>query len=183
MLFVGEVTLDKGVGVLLDAYRQMDDAPSLVLAGTVRPDAPAELPAGVELLGPVPPDTVLELFRRARMVIVPSIVLDACPTVVLEAMAAGRPVVASACGGIVDLVEDGVTGILVPPGDPTALAQAMAALVRDPAKAATMGRNGLERVRRFTASTVARRVEELYQRVVADRHPLASPATPAGRVP
>ena len=110
MVFVGDVTLDKGVGVLFAAYRRMSDAPPLVLAGTVQADAPlADRPPGVELLGLTRPEVVLELMRRASVVVVPSIVLDACPTVVLEAMAAGRPVVASACGGIVDLVEDGAT--------------------------------------------------------------------------
>lgn len=100
------------------------------------------------------------------MVIVPSIVLDACPTVVLEAMAAGRPVVASSSGGIVDLVEDGVTGILVPPENPSALAKAMASLIEDRETALAMGRNGLERVRGFTASAIAGRVEDLYRRVM-----------------
>lgn len=164
MLFVGDVTMDKGIGVLFDAYRRMPDRPPLVLAGAVRSDAPAVGPPGVELLGPTPPDAVLELMRSARVVIVPSIVLDACPTVVLEAMAAGRPVVASSTGGIVDLVEDGVTGILVPPGDAVALSGALASVIADPAGASTMGRKGLERVRAFTASAVAARVEDLYRR-------------------
>ena len=99
--------------------------------------------------------------------VVPSIVLDACPTVVLEAMAAGRPVVASASGGITDLVEDGVTGILVPPRDAAALAGGLRALLSDPTTAAAMGRKGLERVRHYTASTVANRIESLYRRVAA----------------
>ncbi len=99
----------------------------------------------------------------------PSIVLDVCPTVVLEAMAAGRPVVASSSGGITDLVEDGVTGVLVPAGDAGALARAIGGLLTDPKGAAAMGRRGRERVLAFTASAVAGRVEALYRQVAAAR--------------
>jgi glycogen synthase len=165
MVFVGDVTRDKGVGILFAAYRQLSCPPPLVLAGKVYPDTPVDRPPGVELLGLTHPDVVLELVRSASMVIVPSIVLDACPTVVLEAMAAGRPVIASSSGGIVDLVGDGQTGILVPPGDASALAKALASVIADPAMAMAMGRNGLERVRAYTASVVASRVERLYRQV------------------
>ena len=71
--------------------------------------------------------------------VVPSIVQDCCPTVVLEAMAVGRPVVAAASGGIVDLVDDGVTGLLVPPGDPVALSTALSTVLDDPQRASAMG--------------------------------------------
>lgn len=165
ILFVGDVTRDKGVDVLFDAYRRLSNSSRLVLVGRLLPDAPVERPSGVEVLGLTPPGEVLTHMRRAGMVVVPSIVLDACPTVVLEAMAAGRPVVASSSGGITDLVEDGETGILVPPGDAVALARAMESLIDDPAMARTMGRKGLERVRLFTASAVAARVEGLYRQV------------------
>ena len=94
---------------------------------------------------------------------------DACPTVLLEAMAVGRPVVAAASGGIVDLVDDGVTGLLVPPGDPAALATALSTILDDPRRASAMGRAGLERVRPFTASAVVGRLEELYDDLVAGR--------------
>jgi glycosyltransferase involved in cell wall biosynthesis len=167
VVYVGDVTADKGVAVLFAAYRRLDDPPPLVLAGRVFHDSPSDVPPGVQLLGPQEPATVLALMRRARVVVVPSVVLDACPTVVLEAMAAGRPVVGSARGGIVSLVEDGVTGVLVAPEDPVALAGALALVIRDPARGADMGRNGLTRVRAFTASAVAERIEHLYRRVAA----------------
>ncbi|MGA2520240.1 MAG: glycosyltransferase family 4 protein [Acidimicrobiales bacterium] len=169
ILFVGDVTADKGADVLLTAYRQLTGPPPLVLAGRVLPDTPRQLPPGAELLGPTDPAVVLGLMRGARLVVVPSIVLDCCPTVVLEAMAAGRPVVGSSSGGIPSLVEDGVSGRVVPPGDPGALAVAMAAVLADPAAADTMGRNGLERVRAYTASAVSAHVESLYRRVLSAR--------------
>ena len=100
------------------------------------------MPDGAQWLGALPHDEVLPLFRSARAVIVPSMWADPCPTVVLEAMAAGRPVVASASGGILDMVVDGVTGRLVPPGDVSALAQAISSVLRDP-----QGRPGVRRRR------------------------------------
>ena len=167
IVYVGDVTADKGVAVLFAAYRRLDAPPPLVLAGRVFHDSPFDVPPGAELLGPQEPAAVLALMRRARVVVVPSVVLDACPTVVLEAMAAGRPVVGSAHGGIVSLVEDGVTGVLVAPEDPGALAAALDGVIGDPGAAADMGRKGLVRVRAFTASTVAGRIEDLYRRVAA----------------
>ena len=167
VVYVGDVTDDKGVAVLYAAYRLLDGPPPLVLAGRVFHDSPSDAPPGAELLGPQAPAAVQALMRSARVVVVPSVVLDACPTVVLEAMAAGRPVVGSARGGIVSLVEDGVTGVLVAPEDPAALAAALAGVIGDPVVAAEMGRNGLARVRSFTASAVAGRIEHLYRRVAA----------------
>jgi glycosyltransferase involved in cell wall biosynthesis len=169
VLYAGDVTKDKGVEVLLDAYRLLDAPPDLVLAGRPVVDLGPKLPPGVKLLGVVDHPTVMSVMSQARLVVLPSICPDACPTVILEAMASGRPVVASATGGIVDLVVDGATGRLVRPGDPAALAEAIAEVLADPQSAAEMGRAGLERVRGFTASVVVERVEAAYSRAVG--HP------------
>ncbi|MDT5366345.1 MAG: glycogen synthase [Mycobacterium sp.] len=167
LLFVGDLVPDKGVHVLLDAYRLLDDPPPLLLAGRPTPELAAVIPEGVQLAGVLPHEHVLRLFRSARAVIVPSLCSDACPTVVLEAMAAGRPVVAAASGGIVDLVVDGATGLLVPPGDAWALAQAIIAILRDPQTARTFGKAGRDRAREFTVSAVAERIERMYDDAVA----------------
>lgn len=166
VVYVGDLTLDKGVDVLLRAYRRIDHPPRLVLAGRILPETPGDLPAGVELLGPVSHDVAVELIRSAKLLVLPSIVPDCCPTVVLEAMAAGRAVVAARSGGIPDLVEDGATGVLLPPGDPEALARELSRLLPDEGRLASMGRRALERVQGFTASAVVGRVEALYRRLV-----------------
>lgn len=165
VLFVGDLTIDKGIGVLLDAHRLLRPPPRLVLAGRVLPDTPPLRSSGIEARGPVQPDVIRELMRKATVVVVPSRLCDACPSVVLEAMAAARPVVASAMGGITQLVEDGETGILVPPDDPEALATAIGSLISDPDRANRLGRHGLRRVHLFTASVVAARVEAVYRQV------------------
>lgn len=78
----------------------------------------------------------------------------------------GRPVVASRVGGIPDVVDDGVTGVLVPPRDPGALARALQRLVDDPEAARAMGRAGRARYeRQFTMERVAREVEQVYEEV------------------
>jgi glycosyltransferase involved in cell wall biosynthesis len=95
--------------------------------------------------------------------VVPSVWSDPCPTVVLEAMAAGRPVVGAASGGIIDMVVDGSTGLLVPPGDSAALAGALAALLSQPETARAFGIAGRRRAREFTVSAVVPRIEQMYR--------------------
>jgi len=168
LLYIGDLSPDKGIQTLLDAYRLFDGPPPLVLAGRPGPGSAWTMPDGVQWLGELPHDEVLRLFRSARVVIVPSIWDDPCPTVVLEAMAAGRPVVASASGGIVDMVVDGVTGLLVPPGDASVLAQAISSVLRDPRAAKAFGVAGRNRARQFTVSAVVERVERLYASAITE---------------
>jgi glycosyltransferase involved in cell wall biosynthesis len=84
--------------------------------------------------------------------------------VIIEGMAAGKPVIATAGGGVPEIVEDGKTGILVPMGDVQAMAEAISCLLADPVLAASMGERGRERVRdHFTIEKKARKVEAVYQ--------------------
>jgi glycosyltransferase involved in cell wall biosynthesis len=119
-------------------------------------------------------------FRRCLFAVLPSICLDACPTTVLEAMASGRPVVATTTGGIVDMITDEENGLLVPPGDEYQLAEAMARLLNDADLRARLAAGARERVQRFTASAVAERLEDVYARV-APRNPETSPRTRRAR--
>jgi glycosyltransferase involved in cell wall biosynthesis len=80
----------------------------------------------------------------------------------MEAMASGVPVVASRVGGLPDLVLDGETGLLVPPGSAEALGAAIQRLVQDPGMARRMGAAGRDRVPSFMASTVIARLEKIY---------------------
>jgi glycosyltransferase involved in cell wall biosynthesis len=104
------------------------------------------------------------LYRRASVVAVavrPTIKASGS-TVVLEGMASGRPVVATANPGLAEFVIDGVTGILVRPGDVDAMAKAIADLLADPERAAEMGKAAAEHVRRrFTSGIMARRLAEI----------------------
>ena len=145
LLFVGALGRLKGLDVLLDAYRLLGDAPPLVVIGYPMRETDqilADPPPNVRVLGPWPPAAVNAAWDAALMGIVPSTCQEACPTVVIEAMRAGLPVVATRMGGIPDLVVDGETGLLVPPSDARALADAIARLVADPSEAARLGEAG-----------------------------------------
>ena len=88
---------------------------------------------------------------------------------ILEAMAAAKPVVATAVGGIPEFVVPGETGLLVQPGNPAHLAQAIGSLLRDPERAVRMGARGRERVvAGFQVSTVVRRHEQVYEACLAN---------------
>lgn len=157
---------DKGITVLLEAYRRLRHAPSLILVGRRTPDTPEDLHRGAYATGPLPHSATMDLVRDAQVLVVPSTWQDPCPTVVLEGMAAARPVVASAVGGITDMVADGETGLLVPPGDADALAVALSAILSDRERATSMGRAGRDRSRSFTVSAVVDRLEHVYSKHV-----------------
>jgi glycosyltransferase involved in cell wall biosynthesis len=165
LLQVGDVVADKGVEVLFEAYRSMASPPPLVLIGRIDHDRKRSLPPGAIAVGLWPHDLVLEAWRRSVFGTMPSLCLDACPTVTFEAMAAGKPVVASALGGLLDQVSDGVTGLLVAPGDSAALAQAMTRLASDPALVERMGTAARRRFEsEFRADVVIDRIEAVYRR-------------------
>lgn len=111
-------------------------------------------------------DDVAPLFAAMDVLAHPSVSHDSCPGAVLEAMAAGRAVVASAVGGIPELIVDGTTGRLVPPADPEALAAALLALVDAPEQLAAMGAAGRARaLARFGWSDYVSALSALYDRV------------------
>jgi glycosyltransferase involved in cell wall biosynthesis len=181
LLFVGELSGEKGVPTLLRAYESLGrKRPPLLLVGRHMPDTPTHLPDGAEMSAQWPHDHVMAAFRRCLFAVLPSICLDACPTTVLEAMASGRPVVATTTGGVVDMIVDGENGLLVPPGDEHRLAEAMARLLNDADLRGRLGAGARERAERFTASAVVERLEAVYARV-APRKPGTSPNPPGER--
>lgn len=176
LLFAGDVVADKGADVLLEAYRRFTeaapggppDAPTLVLIGRISDATRRSLPPGAVALGAWPHELVLEAWKRCLLGVVPSVFLDPCPTTAFEAMAAEKPVVASARGGLLDQVVDGQTGLLVTPEDPDALAEAIARLVGDAPMRERMGTAGRARfLERFEADVVATRIEPLYRGLIA----------------
>ena len=95
---------------------------------------------------------------------------EGIPMVLLEALALSRPVVASRTGGIPEVIEDGVSGLLVEAGNPMALAEALAVLTKDVARAEQLGKNGRVRVeQRFTSNVMAAKTADLYRRLVSSR--------------
>ncbi len=98
---------------------------------------------------------------------------EGLPRVLPQAMASGLPIVATAVDGNAEAVCDGVNGLLVPPGDPTAMARAVVSLLRDPERAAQMGAAGRSRVAEFGARLMVERVAALYEELLAEKGLLA----------
>jgi glycosyltransferase involved in cell wall biosynthesis len=113
-------------------------------------------------------DDVEDLLRAADLFCISSH-LEGMGTSILDAMAAGLAVVATRTGGIPEVVSDGETGILVPPGDPTALAGALEKLGRDPSLRAALGAAGRSRVRAYSADRTAELTREVYLEAWARR--------------
>jgi glycosyltransferase involved in cell wall biosynthesis len=144
--FFGNVARHKGVLVLLDAAARTARAGAdlrVALHGGLgwaeeafRAEFAAALAAAAptaQHLGPYERGEALGLMRAADWIVVPSLWWENAPLVILEARAAGRPVICSGIGGMAELVVDGVDGLHVPPGDAAALAETMAAAAADPA--------------------------------------------------
>jgi glycosyltransferase involved in cell wall biosynthesis len=109
------------------------------------------------------------LLARARMFVLPSR-SEGIPLTALEAMACGLPVVATRVGGLPEVVDEGVTGLLVPPADPAALADAMVAIGSDPDRCDRMGRAGRRRAEeRFDVRRMVAEYEALYFQGDRDR--------------
>jgi starch synthase len=175
-VFVGRITRQKGVPVLLRAAAALDPSAQLVLcAGAAdTPELAAEVAALVAGLQAsrsgviwihqmLPKAEIIQLLTHAAVFACPS-VYEPLGIVNLEAMACGTAVVGSRVGGIPEVVADGVTGLLVPPDDPAALAAALNALLRDPGRAAAMGRAGRERAAaEFSWDAVAAQTAALYR--------------------
>jgi glycosyltransferase involved in cell wall biosynthesis len=170
LLCVGRLIPIKGHLVLLRALAQARSlVPGVVLEVAGRgPLEPAlksfarelGLNDAVRFLGFVSP--VQQAIETAAVVVVPSLG-EGFGMVALEAMERGRPVIASAVGGLPEIVADGDTGIVVPPGDADALADAIVALAGDLQRAARMGERGRERaLAEFTPARSVERIEELY---------------------
>jgi glycosyltransferase involved in cell wall biosynthesis len=157
VLFVGRLTEEKGVGVLLAALRELPRTVRLRVVGDgpLRPavEAAARADARVEMLGACAPAEVDAQMRRAAVLAVPSLWYEGLPMTVVEAYARGLPVVASDLGGLAAIVEDGLQGVRVPAGDAGALARALGGLCAAPARLCAMGEAARATFeRRYTAA-------------------------------
>lgn len=162
VMFAGALSHLKGIDTLLDAYDGLDPQVPLVVAGLNNTGGRVALPSGVIAVENVSHDEVLRAWANCAIAVVPSRWPDPSPLSAMEAMAARVPVVASAIGGLRDLVVDQVTGIHVEPGDVVALRAAIAELLADPLRRAQMGEAGRNRAASWTAAVVVPRIEAVY---------------------
>jgi alpha-maltose-1-phosphate synthase len=177
VLFVGRITDQKGIFHLLEAARRLPASVQVVL-GASAPDTPeieerlrravAEMPNVLWINEMVPVDVVTQLYSHAAVFACPS-VYEPFGLINLEAMACQTAVVASAVGGIVEVVEDGKTGLLVPPARPDALAEALNRVLANPGLAREMGQAGRRRVEAlFSWASISERTEQVYAEAIAE---------------
>lgn len=172
VLFVGRLNAQKGPADLLAAAKTLPGDVTFDIVGD-GPDRGAlearaqssGLAERVHWHGQLPQSAVVSFYRRAAVVAVPSRE-EGLGLVVVEALLTATPVVAYRSGGVAELVDDGVTGVLAEPGDVAGFSGSLAALLRDPARAHRMGLEGRARmVARFAPDAVAAGYDAIYARV------------------
>jgi glycosyltransferase involved in cell wall biosynthesis len=159
VMYAGAVGRHKGTDLLLDLWSRNDVPGAGLFMAT---PGPVQSP---------PPGVVVKALTRAEVVaawpkalaaVVPSRWEEPCPTVLIEAMTLGVPVVASATGGIPDMVDNGLSGLLVAPGDGSALMNALNKLIGSKKLRDKLRIGGLTAARRFHQDTVVGRIEQVY---------------------
>jgi glycosyltransferase involved in cell wall biosynthesis len=146
ILYVGRLSEEKGTATLVRAADLVPGVSSVVGDGPLAPPVQEAAAAGrLDYLGPLSAAAVGERLRGAAALVVPSICFEGFPMVLVEAYAAGTPIIASRIGSLAEIVEDGATGVLVEPGDGARLAQAMSWALDHPGELARMGAAGRER--------------------------------------
>lgn len=172
VLFVGRVEERKGADVLLSAIPQVlakYPHAQFAFAGRVADEMEAMAtaqPPNVQFLGFCPREELVQWYQQASLLVLPTR-WDNSPNVIYEAMACGTPVVASRVGGIPELVDHGITGLLVPPRDHEALAEAIIELLADPARRERMGQCGREKaVAQFSVDKIMAQTLGFYQKVL-----------------
>ena len=183
LLYVGAVVPEKGVLYLVEAMRiiakRFPEA-TLVIIGsssvwlrsseyeqTVR-----ELAEGlpIKFLGSVPFSEMPHAYAACDIFILPSIWQEPFGLVLCEAMAAGKPVIASDVGGIPEIVIDGRTGNLIPPGDESSLIEAISALLSDAILRQRMGKAARERAKQFSWEDTVRELDKVYDTVLQEKN-------------
>jgi glycosyltransferase involved in cell wall biosynthesis len=166
-LFVGKLTDDKGLGVIVQAWEGSSVPLRILGVGAWQERLKT---AGFHADGQQPQTVVAEAMRRAEVLIVPSLWYETFGLVVIEAFAAGLPVVASNHGALADLIEDGVTGLLIRPNDAEDLRAKVAWAVAHPEAMRQMGRQARQRyLERYTPAANLPQLEAIYAAAIAAR--------------
>ncbi|MGW0908735.1 glycosyltransferase family 4 protein [Streptomyces sp. NPDC002853] len=189
VLYLGRLAEAKGVRLLMAAWDEITEAGGvgvpLVIAGTgPLQEEVTTWAAGrddVRYVGLYDPAQCRQAIARSVAVVAPSTWLEAFGLVVVEAMAAGVPMVAAGHGAFVELVEDGVTGLLHRPGEPASLASCLRRITADPGRNQEMGRAGRDRYEQgFSPAVGLERLVEGYRTAIAVRSGGGQSPPPAG---
>lgn len=172
VLFVGRLDERKGFRVAVRAFGELASAHPdlrLVVAGegperVAAESLPGEVRDRVRFLGAVPNPDIPPVHAACDVFVAPNVGGESFGIVLVEAMAAGLPVVASSIPGFTEVVRDGVDGLLVPAADPRAVAAALARVLDDPPFATRLVAAGRDRARAFSWASILPRIEDVYAR-------------------
>jgi glycosyltransferase involved in cell wall biosynthesis len=163
-LFMGRLSPEKGVRTLIDAWRGVGAKLLVAGEGSEAPFLQSSAPRNVEFLGSVDHEQALSLLCRTRALLVPSLWYEGAPRTILEAYAAGVPVLASKIGALPELVEEGESGLLLTPGDPEAWREGIIAL-EDETTAGSLGEGAHELWHRhYRPDSALENLLQLYRR-------------------
>jgi glycosyltransferase involved in cell wall biosynthesis len=168
-VFSGRLVPEKGAGTLVAAAQRCPDIPVRFLGdGPEMAELRGGAPSNAHFCGQVDAAEVAAAYRGARFLVIPSRWFEGCPLVILEAMSFGLPVIASRIGGLPELVEEGVTGMLFEPGDSEELAEKMQTLWQDPGLCQAMGDAGRRRaIEQFNERDYWRKLSSIYESAMA----------------
>jgi len=177
ILGIGRLVPQKGFDVLLQAFAKTElPAHDVIIAGDGVEREQLErlvvalgLQGRVQFVGQTSREVTASLFKGCSFVAVPSRGDEGLPMVIMEAMAAGKPVVASKVGGVPEIVADGETGILVPRADVEALSSALGFLAQDVNAGDSMGLHAYAKVQALSWAAIASEYADVYRTVCAGR--------------
>ncbi len=177
--FAGRISQEKGIDTLLNAIERFPECPiQLAGSGPMFESFKDAAPQHVTLRGQLLSSQMTPFYRGARFVVVPSITYEMCPMVILEAFSHGIPVIASRLGAQRELVDDGVNGLLVEPGNPDDLLDKMRLMWSDPERCRQLGQAGYERVvRDHSEASYYDNLMDVYHRSMAIAERNAQPST------
>jgi glycosyltransferase involved in cell wall biosynthesis len=178
VLYVGRVERSKGLDFLIQGFAKVSDRfgdARLVIVGSgnaeylnrLRREARREgIDQDTLFLGKIEQDLLLGAFHASDLVVLPSL-MEGFGLTLLEAMTAGKPVVATRVGAIPEVVENGLTGLLVDPGDSSKLADAIVQILENPAMSRSMGERGRKISNdRYTLERMGRLTEKVYREIL-----------------
>ncbi|MBR5978904.1 MAG: glycosyltransferase family 4 protein, partial [Verrucomicrobia bacterium] len=170
-LFIGRLSAEKGIGQLLDAWNQIDYPLTITGQGALENSLRARKVPGVTFTGGLPRAEVLRRLAECSFLVFSSVWYETFGLTLIEAMALGKPILASNLGGRPDIIQDGVQGVLYDPFKPGALEEGIRRMIRmTPEERHQMGRAGRERyLRDFTPEVNYRQLIEIYQKAMATR--------------